>query len=115
MAFKKISHESHLRVAWELLRSNPDNAGQRMRNTILGLLGAVSRPGIEYNETMTEAWMRILSLCIDRSNPKTFEEFAIDHPEVMNPALLLRYWKQETLETEAARIGWVEPDIGPIE
>jgi len=71
--------------------------------------------GIIYHETKTEAWIRILSACLDRSNPPTFKEFVATHPEVMSSSLLLKYWSQEIIDSKASETRWIEPDVKAID
>ena len=111
----KFGHRGHLRMAWICLKGQGFEAGlERIRATVLGFataLGAAEK----YHETVTRAWAeRIHAAMEETPGLDTFEAFLAAHPELLNPGLLERYYRKETLDSPAAKAGWVPPDLEPF-
>jgi len=111
-AFK---HREHLRLAWLYLRRHGQEAGmERIRETILRYATALGAAGI-YHETLTRAWGACVGGAL-RETPglEPFDVFLAAHPELLKRDLLERYYRRETLDSEAARRAWVPPDVGAL-
>ncbi len=97
-------HVEHLRLGW-LLLSKMDLApastcAARTLRRFTQHYGRADR----YHETITQAWMRLLSSHEERE----FCEFLALHGHRVALALLHRHWRRETLRSDAARAAWVE-------
>ena len=111
------THASHLLVAlWYMNCHSVEDATRLIRDGLRrygSLNGRVSR----YHETITLAWVavvaRFLARC-DRAQPiSVLAEMLLD--AYGDKDYLLRYYSREVLMSDAARLGWVHPDLGPIE
>jgi hypothetical protein len=69
----------------------------------------------KFNFTQTCAWVRLIAAAQRESaRVKTFEEFVLAHLELLDANVLARYYSKSLLDSPAARVGWVEPDIRPL-
>ena len=111
------THLAHLAVGtWHVHAHGPDQALDLLRNGITRLNeahGTVNGDHSGYHETITRAYVRLLS------------EFIRTHPELpvadcvqavlasplAGKTALLRYYSKESLLSVSARKGWVEPDL----
>ena len=66
----------------------------------------------QYHVTLTECWVRLLAAAL-AAEPRdaTFDDVMRRHPELLDPALPLRYYSRERLFDDAARARWREPDL----
>lgn len=102
----EFRHGDHLRLAWlHLQRDVPDVALEKVR---AGIQTFAKFHGVEglYNETMTQAWVRLLAT----HHEPSFDEFLTANEPLLNKDLLHRYWSPELLASEAAKREWIPPD-----
>jgi hypothetical protein len=98
----EFPHERHVLVAWSLSRRYPhEEAFARLSMGIKDIAARAGVPG-KYHETMTRAWFELVSQA----------ESLEAHPELLDRALLARYYSRERLE--AGRHEWLEPDVEPL-
>jgi hypothetical protein len=108
-------HRAHVRLAWLCLRERGFDAGlERVRGLIQRYAAALGAPG-KYHETLTRAWAELVQAALE-STPAaaSFDAFLAARPELRDSRLLERYYRQETLDSAAARAGWVAPDVTPL-
>jgi hypothetical protein len=86
-------HASHLRLALAYLEESPsvDEAVARMASALRTFAAAHGHPE-KYHHTITVFWMRMVATLLDKDLPFT-------------------YYSRERLSSEAARTGWIEPDL----
>lgn len=107
----QFGHPQHLELAWTCLRSSTfEQAAQRVVAAIQGF-AAHHGSGQRYHDTITRAWLRVVALHVSGSRAASFDDFIAAHPALMDQGLLGRHYSAELLRSEAARIGWVDPDI----
>jgi hypothetical protein len=105
-------HREHIRLAWIYSRQFPqEEALGRMMQGIQAFAkhhGAASK----YHHTITVAWMRLVRDAV-RQAPQApeFNTFAAAHVHLFHPRLLEYYYSKARLQNDAARHGWVEPDL----
>ena len=89
-------HADHLQLAIDILRDEPsfDAATARMAATLRAKAQAAGAPE-KYHNTVTVFWMRLIAWMLDKDLPRTF-------------------YSDAALASEAARRGWVEPDLAPL-
>ena len=116
-----FNHQRHLAVAaWYVERFGPDAALERMRAGLHALLRAHGKSDEEiaaaYHETITAFWVRLLGHLLDRADAHEplfwrvngiLERWGSDAP-------LYAHYRRETVASDAARRGWVEPDLRPL-
>jgi hypothetical protein len=115
------THEAHLRVGlWHLLRHSPEEALVRLRggirryNTACGVANTATSG---YHESITRFYVWLIARFAagaDRDRPidDLADELVRDYGDRDLP---LRYWSKERLMSPEARLGWVEPDLRPLE
>lgn len=101
-------HRDHLRATFLYLRKYGE-AGtvERLGPAILRYADA-RRGGAKYHETITQAWIRLVSQAMKSS--EDFEAMLIGHPQMLDKNLLQRYYSPGALQSPEARERWVEPD-----
>lgn len=113
------THEAHLRMAWIYSRRAPsrDAALARMRAGIPKLNDALGTAPHLYHDTVTCAFGTLVhARATAPSAPITWPAFAAAHPELFDRAapILQRHYRPETLATDAARTGFLPPDLLPL-
>jgi hypothetical protein len=90
-------HASHLRLALAYLEesSSADEAEARMASALRGFAAALGHPE-KYHHTITLFWMRMVARLLDKNLPLT-------------------YYSRARLWSDAARTGWIEPDLRIID
>jgi len=120
IALADWDHRGHVRYAWIALEVEPrfDHAMDRIRcglKTHLQLaIAAGETPEYGYHETISRFWLQLVErtraadpACADSS------AFCEAHPELLDKALLRAHYSKELLLRDAARRGYVEPDLAP--
>lgn len=111
----QFHHCEHIRVAWLYLKSSDaTRAAERMT---AGIQRFANHHGAtqKYHHTMTLAWMRLVAaVFVETPDGYDFTKFLAEHPELGGKDLLTKYYSPELLQTNAAREGWVEPDLQPL-
>lgn len=112
---RTFRHADHVRVAFEIMRHHnfPDAAQAfcAALKTIASRAGNASA----YHETITLAF---LSLVSERMNGKTyvnFAAFADDNPDLMDKSVLTRWYDPQRLMSPLARATFVLPDARAVQ
>ena len=115
------THAAHLKVgAWYVERFGPDEALARLRVGIRRLNeanGVANTPSDGYHETVTGAYVRLLSRFLASCSPSmSFAErvCAMLSSPVAGKQALLRHYSRAVLMSPRARAEWVEPDRTPL-
>jgi hypothetical protein len=97
----EMNHAAHLRLAL-LFRGEPEKARDL-------LLRYVQRIGVsvKFNETLTWFWLRAV-------NAHEGDLPALLKTPLADSQLALQHWSPGLLWSDAARAGWVEPDLRPL-
>lgn len=78
----------------------------------------VEGPTSGYNETMTQAFARLIAATIDAYEPvvptSTADEFCDAHPQLMTRHVLRLYYSPAIRSNAAAKTQFVEPDLAPL-
>jgi hypothetical protein len=115
------THVAHLRVgAWHVAHYGPDAAMERLRRDIRALNeshgGANTATG-GYHETITRAYVALLTEFLRQAEPSVSVETHIDaidtHP-VAHPMVLRTFYSTDCLMSVEARARWTEPDLAPL-
>jgi hypothetical protein len=111
----QFTHRAHVRLAWLYLhRYGWDEAATRIEATIRRYatsLGAANK----YHQTITVAWLHLVAAAMAASRADaSFDALLNDAPHLLDPRALSVYYSTNTLTSEAARSGWVEPDLTPL-
>jgi hypothetical protein len=107
LPLSSFRHGDHLRLAWLQLHRKPfDEALTSVRDGIRRFAAHHGQSQL-FHETVTTAWVKLLATHHETS----FAEFLDRNESRLNPQLLHRFWSAAVLNSEAARLGWVAPDI----
>lgn len=107
-------HRDHVRLAWLCLRlDTPERALARVAH---GVRAFAARHGVPqlYHETLTRVWLRLVAGAMRGRADASFDTFAAARPWLFDTSLPGRFYRPATLESAAARAGWVEPDLAPL-
>ena len=110
LAAADFDHRAHLRAAFCLVRRRPFlEACIAMRDGVRGIAARAGRPGL-YHETITVAFMSIVSQRVAEHPGLAWDDFFTAQPDLVDRALLGRWYARETLESALARAQFVMPD-----
>lgn len=112
-----FDHRGHLHIAWlHLVHFDEDDARQRVCSGIRELAARFGAPE-KYNHTLTEALMRIMALRLSTMTRQSFNAFLETNPDLLRDAqtVLARHYSDACLNSERAKVSWVEPDRDAIE
>ena len=114
------THVAHLAVGlWHVSRYGRDDTLQRLRAGITRLNesnGVVNSATGGYHETVTRAYVSLLADFAAGHTDKTAGErvTALLADPISDKKALLRFYSRPVLESSAARLDWVEPDLAPL-
>ena len=105
-------HREHIRVAWTYLRQMDYAAAEKRMSEAIRKFAAFHGATSKYHHTITLVWMRLVAAALrDDGGADDFDRFAGAHPELLDAAAPRMFYSADLLRSEAARSGWVEPDI----
>ena len=109
----QFHHEQHVRVAWMFVRRHgmPAALGE-FSEAIKRFAVAKGAHGL-YHETITWAYLLIISERQTRQPASTWTEFAEVNADLLSwkPSILERYYSKEFLMSDEARRSFVMPDL----
>jgi len=109
----EFDHRAHLRAAFCELRRRPFlEACIAMRDGLRDIARRAGRPRL-YHETITVAFMSLVSQRLAQRPGLAWDEFVAAHPELSDRALLGTWYDRELLESELARATFVLPTARP--
>ncbi|MEM7359955.1 MAG: hypothetical protein AAF431_12715 [Pseudomonadota bacterium] len=109
---ESFDHRAHLRLAYIYCCTvTTEEAHQQMRRALHSFLKYNNIDSSKYHETITRAWIMAIRHFIERTKLSTSADDFIDqHPQLMNPDIMLSHYSQELLFSDAARETFVAPD-----
>lgn len=112
---KQWNHRAHVRGGYLLMqRFGLTEGTARMQAGLKRLNAAHGSPNTlmrGYHETITVAYLRLIFQRLIRTQSMTSQEFCDVHPELLDKHLLLRYYTPDRLWSQAAKQGFLEPDV----
>jgi hypothetical protein len=110
----RFGHRQHVHLTWLAIR----RCGVTDAVTLVseGIQHTARYAGVpqKYNATVSRAWVELVGHHADHSQDAGFDAFAARHPALLDKRLLTRFYRPATLASDAARSGWVEPDLSPF-
>jgi len=110
----QFHHEQHVRVAWLFVRRHgmPAALGE-FSEAIKRFAAAKGAHGL-YHETITWAFLLIISERQVRQPASTWDDFSRANADLLSwkPSVLDRYYSKELLKSDVARRSFVMPDMG---
>ncbi len=111
-----FSHRQHVRLAYVyLVDSDVNLALDRMRAALVCFLSHHGIPATKYHETLTRAWILAVHHFMHRSpDASSADDFIDRNPMLLDSKIMLTHYSADLLFSDAARSGFVEPDLDPI-
>ena len=111
------THEAHVRMGW-LYCTRHETFGDAVQCACTGIRALNKANGVAdnlYHQTVTIAFMRLIHARIEDAG-LTWPGFRDAHPELLSreKPILLAYYSKALLETDEARLDFVEPDLQKI-
>lgn len=112
-------HAAHIRMAWiYMTRHGFDGALARARAGIKAFNaanGIVDAPLRGYHETLTQAWLRVVSATIRGQDPcATSMEFLEAQPHLRVRTLLRVFYSKDRMLSPEAKGSFLAPDLTPL-
>jgi hypothetical protein len=115
LSSEDFRHRGHLRLAWLVLRSHSLEEALQLLSVGIRQFASFKGANDMYNETLTQFWIRIVNHAIqEHPSAQEFEQFINTSPILMDKQLPYSHWRRETLGSNLARSGWLEPDLLPL-
>ncbi|WP_201776829.1 hypothetical protein [Streptacidiphilus anmyonensis] len=119
---ERFGHRQHVQLTWLAVRRH--GASQAVELVGEGIRRTATAAGApqKFHVTMTRAWVELVAHHLaadDGANPARaagadFDAFAARHPELLDKALLSRFYTPQTLAADTSRTTWIEPDLAPF-
>lgn len=107
-------HREHVRLAWAYLRRlTYADAARSMEGSIRRFAGHHGASG-KYHHTLTLVWMRLVAASLAEDGGGDFAAFLARYPDLLDQSAPMRFYSAALLASDAARAGWVEPDVRPL-
>jgi hypothetical protein len=114
----EFKHREHLTVALcYLLRLSDADALERMRRSLYRFIEAHDIAPTLYHETLTIFWLKRVRAFIERPAEEiTLAELANSLVEECGDSrFVYEYFSKALVESDAAKKGWVKPDLKPLD
>ena len=111
-----FSHHDHLAVAVWYLRQNEKQALNLMRASLHRFLDHYDCRA-NYHETLTRFWISLVQRTLDALPPglQLLDATNAVVARLSDSRTAFEFYSKEVVESAAARNGWIEPDLRPME
>jgi len=111
MSAASFDHRAHLQLAWEAIAAGGLPAALAQVPAYLrGVARAAGHPE-RYHETVTLGFLLLIAdRCAAPPGSESFDAFAERNAELLDPGILERFWRADTLRSDRARRQFVFPD-----
>ena len=106
----EFHHRDHLRLAWLQVQRLGAGAAADVVGAGIRRFAVAHGQDRLYHDTLTRFWVRIVA----HASEPTFEKTLERHPMLLSKELPMRHWSRESLFSDEARAGWVDPDLAPL-
>ncbi|HMF58326.1 MAG TPA: hypothetical protein VK619_18425 [Pyrinomonadaceae bacterium] len=114
----QFSHGNHLAVASVYLTKMTEHeAAKRMRSGLYKFLDAHAVDRQKYHETITVFWVKLAgNFLATTGKGRSLADVINELLELYgNSKLIFEYYSKELIDSDEARLGWVEPDLKPLD
>ncbi len=114
-----FSHDDHVRVAW-LLCTRSGTSAEALEAMTTGIRAMAASRGLsdKFHATRTAAWLALVDAAAHDTAgappAADSQAFLARHPELLDRAALDAYYSAGLLNSDAARAGFVAPDLAPL-
>jgi hypothetical protein len=106
----QFAHREHLRMAFEMLRRHDFAESVYLYSQALRLMTSrAGRPEV-FNQTVTIAFLSLVAERMHMSAPEDFAALERHHPELLDRAVLGRWYRPERLALSVARRCFLLPE-----
>ena len=106
----EFHHADHVRAGYELLRTTDFLDAVSAYGRALKIMTArVGKPE-KLHHTITIAFLAVIAERMEQASHGEFDAFLAANPDLMDRAILARWYRPERLKTDAARSRFVLPD-----
>jgi hypothetical protein len=114
LPYHRFGHREHVELTWLAVRRHGTaEAIDLISDGIRRTTSYAGKPR-KYHATISRAWVELVGHHAGASDAADFDAFAERNPALLDKRLLVRFYRSSTLAGEAARTGWVEPDLAPF-
>jgi hypothetical protein len=110
----RFGHRQHIHLAWLAVRRLGVPDAVRVIGDGIRRAARYAEAPQKYHATITRAWVELVGYHAEQDNQDGFDAFVDRFPPLLNKRLLTGHYRSATLASDAARSGWVEPDIKPL-
>lgn len=108
-------HVDHIRMAWLILRRDGTDKGVISIRNGLKHFAAAHGASQMYHETITLFWVKLVGYARQYVAPTDdFETFIAHCDHLLDTRLMTQHYSLALLASDAARRGWIEPDLKPL-
>ena len=109
----QFHHRQHLQVAWMFIRKYGMPAALAEFSTAIKRFADAKGATGLYHETITWAFLLLMSERQARCQATSWEDFAAANPDLLSwkPSILEQYYSSEILKSDLARQVFVFPDL----
>ena len=109
-----FGHREHVRLAWWYVRGGSYPEAERRMESAIRRFAAHHGADRKYHHTLTVLWMRLVAHAAAEDPAPDFDTFIRLRPELLDPGTPGRFYSPGRLGSDAARTGWIEPDVAPL-
>jgi len=109
-----FGHREHLELAWLYLERHPPAEAEGAMEAALRWVAERHGAPERYHDTLTRAWVRLVSVHRTRHPAASFDAFIGANAGLLDRRLLDGHYSADRLAGEAARRGWIAPDVRPL-
>jgi hypothetical protein len=102
-------HADHVRIAFEIMRRHNFPDGAQAYCASLKAIAARAANASTYHETITLAFLSLVSEHVNGANYADFAAFAKDNPDLMDKSILMRWYDPKRLMSALARATFILP------
>ena len=108
----RFPHREHVRMAFEVLRRHDFAESVWLFSRALRTMTARAGKPQAFHQTITVAFLSLISESLERGNARDFAAFERANPELVDKATLVRWYAPDQLSSDLARRTFVLPRMG---
>lgn len=111
----ELSHRSHIRMAWLILREDGRDLGTpRILDGLKRLTVALNAVD-KFHHTMTIFWIHVVDQALRRTpEVDELDAFLARNPHLLRSGLPFDFYGKDRLMADDARRAWIAPDLKPL-
>lgn len=110
----RFGHREHVHLSWLAVRAHGVSGAIPVVCEGIRRTARYAGAPQKYHETVSRAWIELVGVHVAAHPEPDFDAWAKANPALFDKRLLTRFYRSSTLAGEAARAGWVEPDLAPF-